>query len=180
MDLETADHQERWDWFRTSVKGYRTVSLMKEAPMRVSDDYLLYTMGEVDIEVNGRTVYSLKKLYMEHADAPHLEYDFALLCFYNYFHWQKTTENAWFAPFIAQWREELAIKTRSQAIRGIIDEVKGGGKGAVGAAKYLEGLSFEKKRKAGRPTKAEKARASRIEAGVQDEVADDIDRIMKH
>lgn len=79
---------------------------------------------------------------------------------------------------LASWLEEVEIKLRSTSIVCLATEATSGGKGAGAAARWIAEGRYAPK-KAGRPTKAEVTRQAKLEAGVVDEVAEDISRVLE-
>jgi hypothetical protein len=77
---------------------------------------------------------------------------------------------------LPDWVAEVEIKLRSASISALAAEATGAGKGSGAAARWLaEGRYIQKK--AGRPSKAQVAHAAKVEAGVIDEVGDDLSRV---
>lgn len=129
---------------------------------------------EVDRDDQGKILYSLKdedtegypslyRLYMELGDLT--EYEFATTYFYNWNHWKLLCKAPWFIEHVARWREELDLKTKSEAIKRIKAEAKNTkGKNTFSANKILIDRAWEKSkpqktsssnRTAGRPTREE-------------------------
>lgn len=75
----------------------------------------LFTLREYDYE--GKL--SLKRLYMEAADIT--EYKFAMSVFGSYECWENLIECNWFRPHAMQWRKELTLKLKAEAIKEIKD-----------------------------------------------------------
>lgn len=61
---------------------------------------------------------SLYRLYMAIADPT--EYRFAVECLDGWSHWQELSSASWFKPFIEEWRHELEVKLRSEALAQIL------------------------------------------------------------
>lgn len=62
---------------------------------------------------------ALKEVYMELEDTT--EFYFATLCFHNYAQWETISQLTWAKDVVAQWRKELALKLRSQAVHAIYE-----------------------------------------------------------
>lgn len=109
----------------------------------------MYTLQPFDY----KGCLSVYRLYMEMSDDS--EYTFAMTYFDGWRHWESLCKSHWFRPYIEQWREELALKTRSEAIATAKKLSKAGGKDALTAAKYIAERGWEKKplRSVGRPKK---------------------------
>ena len=78
---------------------------------------------------------------------------------------------------LPEWHEELEVKLRSSAIRSLCNRAVAD-KPDINAAKWIAEGKY-KTRKAGRPSNEEIARETRIQAGIKDEIADDIERVGK-
>jgi len=94
-----------------------TLALFYETAVH-STDRVLYTLRDEDYA----GFPSLKRLYMEMADP--IEYDFALKYFYGWEQWEKITSTQWFSEYITQWRKELAIKLKSDALKRVMEEAQ--------------------------------------------------------
>lgn len=139
----------------------------------------IYTLKDDDHEYNGNTYKSIKKLYLEIADPT--EYAFAEQCFANWRHWKRISENTGLLkPYIQEWRDELEIKLRSQAIKSIAIEASSDNKGALQAAKWLADKGWIEKKGAGRPTKEAVEGERKHRAAVKQQVEDDLERITQH
>lgn len=127
-------------------------------------DRACYTLNDEDKEYNGKVYPSLKKLYLEHED-PH-EYDFATIYLLGWSHWQRLCNNKQLRKHIDEWRFELELKIKSQALRDIID-MSADDKGFQ-AAKYLADKGWDKG-SVGRPKKD----TTEHDAKVQDHLDED-------
>lgn len=136
-------------------------------------DFAIYTLKEFDHEYNGKIYPSLKKLYLKEEDPT--EYAFAEKYLLGWQHWRRLCENKVLAKHIEEWREELELKIRSQAIRDM-QNLCASENGNFSAAKFLADRGWEK-RSAGRPSKAEKERHLRIEERISEEFSADIKRM---
>ena len=122
-----------------------------------------------------KTYPSLRKIYMSYDHVPGHEYEFALDIFGSWDHWKYLCNSSMKALF-AEWREELAIKMKAEAIRKMIEASRQDSAVGVNAAKYLADEGYIPKR-AGRITKEEKLREVKIAAGVRDDLAGDMERL---
>ena len=136
-------------------------------------DFAIYTLKEFDHEYNGKLYPSLKKLYLKEEDPT--EYAFAEKYLLGWQHWKRLCDNKVIAKHIEEWREELELKIRSQAIRDM-QSLCASESGNFSAAKFLADRGWEK-RSAGRPSKAEKERHLRIEERISEEFSADIKRM---
>lgn len=135
--------------------------------------FAVYTTKEEDYEYKGRAYPSIKKLYLAHEDPT--EYDFAIKYFHSWKQWKRITENRECAKFINEWREELELKLRSQAVRDIMNQCVGES-GSFQAAKWLADRGWDK-RGAGRPSKKEAEKEKRMQERIQNEFYEDIARL---
>lgn len=131
----------------------------------------IYTLKEVDYLYNDKLYPSLKKIYLEVADPT--EYSFATTYFTGWRHWQRVCENKIIRKHIDEWREELEVKLRSLAVQKIMLEAD---KGSYQSAKWLADRGWDT-RAAGRPTKGEKEKNSRIQEHIASEYGGDVVRM---
>ena len=136
-------------------------------------EYAVYTLKEDDYEYKGKTYPSLKKLYLKEEDPT--EYAFATKYLLGWQHWKRLCENKAIAKHIEDWREELELKLRCQAIRDM-QNLCASESGNYSAAKFLADRGWEK-RGAGRPSKADKERHLRIEERLDAEFGADVARM---
>lgn len=136
-------------------------------------DYAVYTLKEVDYTYKGKIYPSLKKLYLKEEDPT--EYVFAEKHLLGWQHWKRLCENKVIAKHIEEWREELELKIRSQAVRDMMN-LCATESGNYSAAKFLADRGWEK-RAAGRPSKAEKEKHTRVEERIAQEFEADVIRL---
>lgn len=65
------------------------------------------------------------------------ELEFAEAVFGDYSHWHAMKDASWIKPYLEEWRLICDAKRKSEAFKGIINEVKTGGRSAFTAAKFL-------------------------------------------
>lgn len=148
---------------------YKTLSLFLEIAYNKD---AIFTLKEYDHEYEGKTYYSLKKLFLEECDPT--EYRFATKYLAGWEHWQRMTNNKVLAVHIDKWRAELELKLRSEGIEWILKSARK--KQNWLAAKFLAEKGWEI-RNAGRPSKEEVEKNIAIEAKIQSEFDDDIARL---
>jgi hypothetical protein len=136
-------------------------------------DYAVYTLKDYDYPYKGTHYPSLKALYLKEEDPT--EYTFAAKHLLGWQHWKRLCENKTIAKHVAEWREELELKIRSQAVRDMMN-LCSSESGNYSATKFLADKGWEK-RTAGRPSKGEKEREERIAERVMDEFSADIVRL---
>lgn len=156
---------------------FRTLSLFLEHNWNHDKFQPIFTIKDRDYEKDGVMYISLRRLYLEIGDPT--EYDFAVTVFGSWKHWQKLCNNRMFSDMLAEWREELEVKMRSDAIRSIVDSATSPGQGKVAAARYIAEKGWDK-RKAGRPTNEQIKREAKIQGKIDSEVADDLSRLGLH
>lgn len=151
-----------------SMGKFRTQSLFLELGYGTE---ALFTLKDQDHEHDGKIYPSMKRLYLEFEDPT--EYEFANTVLLNWKHWQRMCENKVIRKHIDEWREELEVKLRSQAIRDAIQEAK---KGHFQAAKWVADRGWST-RGAGRPTKAEIEHEKRVQSKITNEYDADVVRL---
>lgn len=137
-------------------------------------EFAVYTQKDEDYEYKGKVYPSLKRLYLEHEDPT--EYDFACTYLLGWSQWQRICANKVFTKMVEEWRFELELKLRSQAVRDILN-ISTSDKGFQ-AAKWIADRGWDK-RSAGRPSKDEVERETKIQADIAEEYNADVVRLMK-
>ena len=153
-----------------SMGKMRTQSLFLELGY---NDEACFTLKDIDYEYQGKIYPSLKRLYLEAADPT--EYSFAKEYLLGWKHWQRMCDNKLIAKHIEEWRDELEVMLRSRAILDTLKEAK---KGHIQAAKCIEDRGWAT-RGAGRPSKAEIEKQTRINERIENEYKDDVVRLFK-
>lgn len=136
-------------------------------------EFAIYSLKDTDHHYRGKVYPSLKRLFLAHEDPT--EYDFAATYLLGWNHWKRLNANKMLTKHFDEWREELELKIRSQAVREIVDLTAGEG-GSFQAAKWLADRGWDK-RAPGRPSKAEQERDDRIEEHIANEFQDDVVRL---
>jgi hypothetical protein len=145
---------------KDSIGNFRTLSLFYET--NITDLSPIFTLKDEDHTVNGKTYMSMKQLYLSFDDPT--EWEFVQSVLGNWRHWQKIMGNKRLREYIDQWRMELEIKLRSQAVRNMVKHSKN----RDGAAKWLAEGSWKGKR--GRPSKDEVERERKVQAGIEQDL----------
>ena len=153
-----------------SMGKFRTQSLFLELGYGTE---AIFTLKDQDHTHEGKEYLSLKRLYLEFEDPT--EYEFATTVLLGWKHWQRMCENKLIRKHIDDWREELEVKLRSRAI---LDAIKEARKGHFQAAKWVADRGWST-RGAGRPSKAEIEKQTRINERVEDEYKSDVVRLFK-
>lgn len=108
------------------------------------------------------------------------EYKAALKLVGSWQEWERLKRDwATFRSYIQEWKDELEVKLRSDAVEKIIELSSGEDSKALQAAKFLSESGWNKRAGAGRPSKAEKKRAAREIAKLASETKDEEARILK-
>lgn len=154
------------------MQRYRTQSLVLEFS-NYDTDTAIFTIKDKDYEYEGKTFYSLKRLYMLANDPT--EYDFAMTYLYNWQHWQRLCENKLFTPHIEEWRNELELRLRCQGVKAMMLSAENGN---YQASKWLVDRGWEN-RGAGRPTKLEKEQHLAQNKAIENDFAEDYQRMLK-
>ncbi len=110
-----------------------------------------FCLDDEDREVGGKTLLSIKKLYMSCSDPT--EYEFATKYLGGWEHWKALQEVNLLTPYIAMWRDEFEVKVRAENIKHIAKLAKT--EKGYQAAKFLADCGW-KSRPAGAPSKEEK------------------------
>jgi len=151
-----------------------TISLFLE--INYDRKYAVYTLKEDDYEFEGKLYPSIKKLYMAEEDPT--EYEFATKHFLGWKHWKRLNDNKTLSPYFEEWREELEVKVRSQAIRDIMGMCAESAQGSFAAAKWLADRGWDK-RGAGRPSKEDIAKKNSMDSRIKGEFDADVLRMVK-
>lgn len=136
-------------------------------------DYAVYTLKDHDYKYKGKTYPSLKRLFLLEEDPT--EYVFAEKHLLGWQHWKRLCENKQLRQHIDEWREELELKIRSQAVRDMMN-LCASESGNFSAAKFLADRGWDK-RAPGRPSKGEKEKADRISDRIAEEFSADVARM---
>lgn len=151
-----------------SMGKYRTQSLFLELGYGTE---AVFTLKDQDHTHDGKEYISLKRLYLEFKDPT--EYEFANTVLMGWKHWQRMCENKVIRKHIDEWREELEVKLRSQAIRNAVVMANSG---HFQAAKWVADRGWSG-RGAGRPTKAEVEHEKKIQSRLGEEYDADVVRL---
>lgn len=135
--------------------------------------YSVYTLKEYDYAYKGVNYPSLKRLYLQEEDVT--EYEFATKHLLGWKHWKRLCENKQIRKHVDEWREELELKIRAQAIRDM-QTLCASENGNFSAAKFLADRGWEK-RAPGRPTKLDKEKEDRLADRLSEEFSADVIRM---
>lgn len=136
----------------------------------------LYTIYERDRIVKDKVYKSIKNIYLNYNHIPGHEYEFANEYFGGWEHWKKLQASAQnVRDVIKAWQDELEVKLKAQAVKGIISAALEGGNTGFQANKWLSDKGWIPQK--GRPKKADIQREARIAAGVSKEIEEDLHRL---
>lgn len=154
--------------FRDTMGRPLTQSLFLEP--NYNTEFAYYTLGGEDKTYKGKVYPSLKKLYLNMADPT--EYDFATTYLIDWPHWKKLCGNAIILRHIEEWREEMELKLRAEAVRMMQDLSENNAQ----AAKWLAEKGWDKKG-AGRPKKEMDKQERQIQERLEEDFTADLLRL---
>lgn len=162
--------------WKDNLGRWHVRSLFKETATASTRDEFIppYTTNDDDIEYNGTKYKSLKKIYMSYPHVPGYEYEFSEEFLGGWEHWERLVDSS-LRDMFKQWRAQLTIKQKAKSLKGIILQSLENTPTAFQAGKYLVEEGWIEKK--GRPKKEDIERAAKVEAGVKEELADDLERI---
>lgn len=135
-------------------------------------DFAVYSLEDDDREYKGNLYPSLKRLYLQAEDV--VEYEFARKYLLGWKHWQRLNANKVLSNHFQEWREELELSMRSEAVRSIIDLAVE--QGNFNASKWLADRGWDK-RAPGRPSKDELRKDKAIADRISSEFSEDFERL---
>lgn len=147
----------------------RTYSLFIEYPSEGLDP--LWTIKDRSF----KGYKSLKQIYLSYEHIPGYEYDFAMDTLGSWEHWDKLCTSSGLRKVFQDWRTELEIRNKATAMRSLIRSATEASAAGINAAKYISEAGYARKR--GRPSKEEVERERKIQAGVDKELEDDMERL---
>jgi hypothetical protein len=125
----------------------------------------------------GEYLPSLYLLYMEMGDVT--EYNFATTYLDGWEHWGMLCNSEFFKPYIARWREELALKIKAEALQRLQEVAKDPtSKNFTEVNKYLADMRWREKDSKGRPKQSDVDRAAKIIARDTKDLEEDYERVL--
>ena len=105
-------------------------------------------------------------------------YQWAIKYLGSWEHWLLLSKQRWFREFVDEWRDELDMKQKAEAIQ-VIKEIalSSDSKNALPAARYLAERGWDKTSGKGRPTKEQVAAELKHEVRQRTQIDDDAERI---
>jgi hypothetical protein len=99
--------------------------------------HCVFTFKDYDYDYNGKTYYSLSKLFISMVPKDPTEYDFAITVFNSWDTWELIKNSSFVNKDYRRWRAEADVKIKSEAIKSIAEEMSSGGRSSFSAAKLL-------------------------------------------
>lgn len=153
MGMTTRSYSPEPDDFKDKMHRWRTKSLFIETNADEVKYPSIFTLADDDKD--GRV--SMKRVYLKANDPT--EYKAAKTIFGSYECWENLCKAPFFKPHLEEWRRELQIKIKSEAV-ATIGDISAGGKATaaqLGAAKWLATQDWDGNKAAkgqrGRPLK---------------------------
>lgn len=164
--------QETMDMMKDDIGRFRTQSLFLETNKEPGFQPM-YTFKDHDY----KGCKSAKQIYLACKDVT--EYTAAMALVGSWQHWKKLLATEWFMKHLEQWREELEIMLRSEAVLSMFEKAQREDTVGYNASKFIvEGKWKQEEKKRGRPTKEEVERERRIAAGIVDNTENDYQRLI--
>lgn len=162
--------------FKNGSGAWLLKALFFETSTDPDKSRVLYTFKPEDHIVDGKTLPSLRRLYLEMEDDT--EYYFAQEYFGGWPHWKKLLNCSWFVDYITDIREELSAKQSADSKRRIREIAKDPkDKGSLQANRLLLDDAKKSQSPVGRPSKDAIRRKAEELFQDQSELQDDLDRI---
>jgi hypothetical protein len=160
--------------FRNGTNQYLQKDLFEETSSK--PELVLYCLARENTEYP-----SLYRFYMSMEDFT--EFEFASKYFESFQHWKEISNSAWFAPYIAEWREELELKIKARNLKSLIEKAEVD----VSVAKFLLGKKWVDDAQIrnpgvnlrGRPSKEEIKGHLRLITMEERKIEEDIERMKK-
>jgi len=153
--------------YKDSKGRWRTQSLFVE--YRHQTEYEpIFTLKEFDSKY-----LSFPRLFLSYNDPT--GYQFAKKVLGSYEHWMRLSSQKWFRIHLDGWLEELEVKLASEGLIKIKKIADSDTQQALVAAKFLVSKGWEAQK--GRPKKSDIERASRVSAGIESAVEEDLTRL---
>lgn len=134
-----------------------------------------FTLKDHNVIKGDKEYWSLKNIYLSYEHIPGYEYEFAMDVFGSWDHWVLLTESDMIRDHIKLWRDEMAIKLQAKAMKALFKTAVYEGSKGTPAAKFIADRGWEVKR--GRPSKEEVEREKKIQAGINQDLMEDMERL---
>ncbi len=147
----------------------KTWALFLESPSPIEG--VVFHTGYDHRTVDGRTIYSFYKLFLEMGDVTGTL--FALEYLDGIDHWERLRSNKELTPLIDKCTEHVRLRIVAENIVSINSQAENG---SFQAAKYMAEGGYDK-RKVGRPSKADIAKINALDKKLSDDYADALDNM---
>jgi hypothetical protein len=134
-----------------------------------------FTLKDHNVVRNDKTFWSLKNIYLNYDHIPGFEYEFAMDVFGDWDHWCLLADSEGIRDHVQSWRDELTVRLQAKAMKAMLKTALYEGAKGTPAAKFIADRGWEVKR--GRPSKAEVERERKIQAGISEDIAEDMLRL---
>jgi len=158
--------------YKSSNGKLRTNSLFIE--LNKTKSLAIFSISDEDVTKNSIDYPSLRKIYLNYNDPT--EYEFAIEVFGSWKQWETILGNAQLMTYIQDWRDEAEIKYRSIALKALVATATQDGAKGTTAAKYIAEKGWIK-RKAGAPSREERAGMKKINDAVTKETKEAAERM---
>lgn len=165
--------------FSTKFRNEQNVRYRKQLFWEMDTDKsnALYTLKDDDYQ----GLPSFYRLYLETNDIT--EYTQATTLLDGVEHWDMLCEGEWFQPYLNKMRRALNLKLKAEAVSMLRQDALSESKTSHAALKFLVQSGYDssgpERRRAGRPSKAEIARAAAEVNEKSQSIDDDFDRVQK-
>lgn len=122
------------------------------------------------------SIPELKQKYLDIGDLT--EYRFALEALGGWQHWKILQASPFLREHVSQWREELELSVRAEALAKIINTSRTDSKDGFIATRYLADRQWATPAEKGRPSKQQIAARAKDLAAEHNRLEDDYERIM--
>lgn len=144
--------------------------------IKYDENTAMYCIKDQQSEKNGKVFKNLKELYMQCNDPT--EYTFATTYLGGWQHWKAICNSPVLRHYIEQWREELEVKLRAQALCSIYEQATAD-KPSYQASKYIADREWIK-RPAGAPSKEEIQHEKNKQTRINTEFQEHLERMKEY
>jgi len=135
----------------------------------------IFTTGREDIFLEGKYLWSFRRLYLEVGDPT--DYLASTFLIGDPKHWNKLLASPVTRGFIEDCRNELEAKIKAEALSSLRVLASSGDSKGLAAAKYMASLEYKNAGKRGRPSKEEKEGKLKQETRAHSDIMADAARI---
>lgn len=128
-----------------------------------SPENCIFTLKDQDYIRDGKTYFSLKRLYLAIVPQDPTEYIFAQTIFKSWEVWDVIRSAPQLKDYVKAWRDEVAVRIKSEAIQAIANEMHSNGRNGFQAAKLLLDRGWIEKEDLPKRAKERKAEEERLD-----------------